>query len=254
MLPLYKLTIVCCIISCPVIYAQSGGPPMLTDDPGTAAYKSFEINISVNAQVADATQWALPLIDVNYGLTERIQLKVEVPFLITSHTDKTISRRFGSPNAGIKFRFLDEDKHSIAVSTYPQVILSIDKEDDAAYKIPLQVHKSIGKFVFGDETGFIFFNSGARLFINGILVGYKASERAEVMAEWYFSNEPHTVNGFSNAGMRYKFSDKIVLLASAGTQVVTASDEVRTSFFFFAGIQLLMHNRTPVTHTDEKAQ
>src|SRR5262245_48129453 len=56
-----------------------GGPPMLTDDPGTPGPGAWEINVAyLEQRTRDEQQLrSFPHIDVNYGLGERIQLKYE---------------------------------------------------------------------------------------------------------------------------------------------------------------------------------
>ena len=60
-----------------------GGPPLLTDDPGTAEYKHWEINLAVLPEIrSDSEQFELPLADFNYGATDHTQLKFEIPVLV----------------------------------------------------------------------------------------------------------------------------------------------------------------------------
>jgi len=103
------------------IQAQGGGPPMLTDDPGTRDVGHWEINTSVNSQLTkNSSKVAIPYVDANYGATSRVQLKIEAPFLITFGSQQHSFSKFGDPLLGVKYRFMDEDKHFISVSVYPQ--------------------------------------------------------------------------------------------------------------------------------------
>jgi hypothetical protein len=55
-----------------------GGPPMITDDPGTPGPNKWEINLAVAwAHRPAETSLDLPAIDLNYGLGERIQLTLQ---------------------------------------------------------------------------------------------------------------------------------------------------------------------------------
>jgi hypothetical protein len=66
------------------VFAQ-GGPPLLTDDPGTPGNKNWEINIaSTHFRSPGEREIEAPLLDINYGLGDRIQLKYEVPYLFDS--------------------------------------------------------------------------------------------------------------------------------------------------------------------------
>lgn len=101
-------------------FAQ-GGPPMVTDDPGTPGNRHWEINIAAMGAFAGAEQLVeAPHFDVNYGLGERIQLKVEAG-LVISHSGLSEVQTGATPVlTGVKYRFLDEDKTGVAVSIYPQ--------------------------------------------------------------------------------------------------------------------------------------
>src|SRR5438105_5173448 len=60
-----------------------GGPPLLTDDPGTAQYKHWEINLAVLPEVhQNFADFELPLADFNYGATDHTQLKFEIPLVM----------------------------------------------------------------------------------------------------------------------------------------------------------------------------
>src|SRR6266567_3069276 len=68
------------VASGPAVFAQ-GGPPMLTDDPGTLGYRRWEINTAVKLEKSiSGKEFEAPLLDINYGLGKRIQLKLEVPY------------------------------------------------------------------------------------------------------------------------------------------------------------------------------
>ncbi len=54
-----------------------GGPPMITDDPGTPGPNKWEINLAVAWAHRPAEPLDLPAIDLNYGLGERIQLTLQ---------------------------------------------------------------------------------------------------------------------------------------------------------------------------------
>src|SRR4051812_14826016 len=63
--------------------SAQGGPPMLTDDPGTVDYKHWEINTALTIEKSQSsTEFEAPLVDINYGLKPGVQLKLEVPLLV----------------------------------------------------------------------------------------------------------------------------------------------------------------------------
>src|SRR5215471_6738860 len=68
----------------PSVFGQ-GGPPLLTDDPGTPGNQNWEINIAAMPRfVPGDRDFQAPLLDINYGWGERIQLKYQVPYIFDS--------------------------------------------------------------------------------------------------------------------------------------------------------------------------
>jgi len=62
-----------------------GGPPFITDDPGTPGNKHWEINFGwiADHNPGNAT-YQTPDIDMNYGWGDRIQLKYELPMAVAT--------------------------------------------------------------------------------------------------------------------------------------------------------------------------
>src|SRR5262245_13049296 len=66
----------------PAVLSAQGGPPLLTGDPGTPGDGHSEFNIALTVErFRQQTLYEAPLLDFNYGVGERIQLKVELPWL-----------------------------------------------------------------------------------------------------------------------------------------------------------------------------
>lgn len=70
---------------------SQGGPPLITDDPGTPVNGKWEINFAFTVEKTHAaTEYNAPLIDINYGLGDRVQLKYQVPLdVVDSRGDGT---------------------------------------------------------------------------------------------------------------------------------------------------------------------
>src|SRR5215470_10781067 len=97
------------------------GPPMITDDPMTPGDGHWEINVATTSDhSAGQTEYALPLLDVNYGLGERVQLKFEVPYVVETGNGST-RKGAGDSLLGVKWRFFDSGEDGWQISTYPQV-------------------------------------------------------------------------------------------------------------------------------------
>src|SRR5476649_1445246 len=94
------------------------GPPLVTDDPGTPGANNWEINTAFTAELSPSEhRLELPLLDLNYGLGDRIQLKYELPYVLTNTEERN---GFDRSDAGVKWRFQDKEPGGVALSTYPQ--------------------------------------------------------------------------------------------------------------------------------------
>src|SRR3954469_24354675 len=55
-----------------------GGPPMITDDPGTPGNRKWEINLAITFEHRpNETSYDAPGIDLNYGVGENVQLTLQ---------------------------------------------------------------------------------------------------------------------------------------------------------------------------------
>jgi hypothetical protein len=64
-----------------------GGPPLVTDDPGTPGPGHWELNAALTVEHDDRESiYEVPLVDLNYGVGDRLQLKVELPVRLVAST------------------------------------------------------------------------------------------------------------------------------------------------------------------------
>lgn len=227
------------------VFAQGGGPPMLTNDPGTPDIGDFEINTSFNSEITNQNQFSLPALDINYGANGHTQLTVQSPYLITSEVGdsrKSIGT-FGYPIMGVKYRFLDQEKDSISVSVFPQVLVAGNQTE---FMLPFELERSFGRFTIGDEIGYYFVENKSQNMFNGSILGYNISKKAQVLIECYLEYNFNTTvgtQGFVNGGFRYAFNKTFILLASAGTQFISPASQQKQYFFSFLGMQTILKTR-----------
>ena len=88
-----------------------GGPPLITDDPGTPGAGKWEVIFALTLEKT-GQHWLteVPVIDINYGLGERIQLKYEISGLIADEPGSGPQGGLSNSLVGFKWRFLDEDR------------------------------------------------------------------------------------------------------------------------------------------------
>jgi hypothetical protein len=240
------------LAACVFVYGSlahgEGGPPMVTDDPGTPGNGHWEINLAWLGERSDnETMQDEPLLDMNYGLGERIQLKYEVPWLAVNGPELGSRSGVGDSLAGVKWRFYDTgDPQRWQISTYPQYEFNTFSrsyqrgivDQGARWLLPLEFQKSFGSFSVNFEAGRTLRTQGALedQWFGGVVLGRQLTSRLEAMAEIQgtFARTFDTNGTLLNGGIRYKLSGPFTLLAAAGTGIGGAD---RPSWIGYVGLQ-----------------
>src|ERR1044072_4034070 len=85
-----------------------GGPPMITDDPGTPGSGKWENNFAIAFEHRpNETSIEVPAIDLNYGIGDRIQLTLQTAPVLLKRGDHGLVGGLGSTEAAVKWRFVD---------------------------------------------------------------------------------------------------------------------------------------------------
>jgi hypothetical protein len=226
-----------------------GGPPMITDDPGTPGNGKFEINLAVAFERGrHEISWDVPAIDINYGLGNHIQLTLQTAPVLLKRSDHGPIGGLGATEAALKWRFLDEEKFGADVSMFPRVIFNIVQsparrglsEDGTRVQLPFQVAKKFGKVALDFEWGPLASTVGPSEWLYGIVGGVDLMKSTLVMAELHgtsrisFDRDVLAVN----VGIRQKLTDHAILIASLGHQV-RVPDEDELALIGYCGVQLL---------------
>src|SRR4051812_26428996 len=226
--------------------AAQGGPPLLTDDPGTAEYKHWEINLAVLPEIRrDSKDFELPLADFNYGATDHTQLKFEIPLLV-QWSDSGNHAEAGDGNFGVKWRFVDEKKRGFDLSMYPQFsfnTLGPKRLVDPGVHLllPLQIAKSFGKLELNADGGYIINQHTTDELTFGLAAGYQATKSLELLAELHsvpLRNFQENESVFQLGG-RKALSDHYILLFAAG-RALPGSSEREPKFLGYFGLQIII--------------
>lgn len=232
----------------PAVFAQ-GGPPLITDDPGTSGDGNWEINIAFAAEKRRTEgSYESPILDINYGIGERIQLKYEVPWLVLDESGQRTINGLGNSVVGVKWRFFDEDRQRIDMSIYPQ--FEFNNSDSSADRglvdkgfgiiLPVQWQESFGSISFNPEFGYAINEYNDNEWIYGLAVGYEASSNLELLAEISgttgqdFEDDELVLN----LGARCGLSVSHTLLLSAGRGFHSAASG-EPEFLLYTGIQFI---------------
>jgi hypothetical protein len=236
------------LVSLPRVLLAQGGPPMITDDPGTPVNGHWENNIAVVFEHRpNETSWDLPAIDLNYGVGEHIQLTLQGGPVLLKRSGHGLIGGLGGTEAAVKWRFLDEEKSGFDVSMFPRVIFNITQssirrgltEDGTRFQIPFQVAKTFGRFHADAEFGPLASTLGRSEWIYGIVGGVELAKTTMLMAELHgtsrmnFTRDVLTVN----VGLRHQLTEARILIASIGHEL-RDPDQAR-SFIGYLGVQLL---------------
>jgi hypothetical protein len=227
----------------------TGGPPMITDDPGTPGDGHWEINVAtLSTHVAGSTLYQLPLIDANYGYGDRIQLKYEMPWLQQVGPDGARPSGIGDGLAGVKWRFYDAGENGWQISTYPQFEFAVPKSSavrnglaDAgnSFWAPLEFVHAYGDYDINLEVG-RWFRPEKRgdSWMTGFVLTREINKGFELMLELH---EEIAVNQsrqeqILNFGARYDFSEHYTLLLAAGRDLRNTLDKTNT-LLTYVGLQ-----------------
>jgi hypothetical protein len=232
--------------SLPALRAQ-GSPPLITDDPGTPGPGHWEINLGVSTERRPGERLSeLPLIDLNYGIGDRWQLKYEVPFLRLSEDGAGSESGLGNSEVGVKWRFFDAGEKGLSVSVYPQLEFnnpgssSDDKglvEHGSTFVLPFQFEKEIGPFTVVGEIGREFHSGGGAWFY-GIAAGHQISEKVEIAVELAGAGSSHLdrTQLTANVGVVVDLSERTSVMFSVGRELHN-HEEPRATFVGYFGLQ-----------------
>lgn len=221
---------------------------MVTDDPGTPGNGHWEINIAaIYTASGDAQLVNFPYFDVNYGLGDHLQLKLETGLVILSQNGAAVQTGAGTALAGVKWRFLDQDTAGVSVSTYPQYQFrdfvssanTLLADPGSQLLLPIELSKEIGRWGINPEVGYLFSTQTANAVIYGLVLAYSPKPDFDLLAEIHGTTrfESEGTQLLLNAGLRYPFSEAVSLLFSLGHTVDEfVGDE--TQLLGYLGMQL----------------
>lgn len=218
---------------------------MVTDDPDTPGNGRWEINLaSAGDRTSEGWRFTGFDADINYGLGERLQLKIDAPWDFRRQ-DGTWSSGLGKANFGIKWRFLDDDSYNWTVSTYPQFGFNLDSAavwrrlSDPGHSalLPVEASSHLGPIDIDVELGRELHTSGDGNWIAGVLLAHTYSGGLQVMAE---AREHWSTNSSAlliNVGGRWQLRGGTGIMAALGREV-GADNTSRLSTLVYVGVQI----------------
>jgi hypothetical protein len=230
-----------------VAYAQ-GGPPMISDDPGTPGNGKWENNFAIMFEHRpDETTYEVPEIDLNYGVGDHIQLTLQTAPVLLERRGHGLIGGMGGTEAAVKWRFLDEATGGLDMSMFPRVFFNVAQssvrrglaEDGTRFQIPFQMAKTFGHWHVDVEAGPRASTVGRSEWLDGIVCGFDLAKPTMLMAELHdesrmnFSRDVLTLN----VGLRHEFTENYVLIVSMGHEL--RSPDQPTALIGYFGMQFV---------------
>lgn len=169
--------------------------------------------------------WGFPLLDINYGVGERIQLKFKIPWILIDEDGQELASGLGNSELEIKWRFLDEENNVIPISVYPQFTFnslqrSIDRgivDDGSEFVLPFQIAKTFGDTFIYIEVGYGWLEHGPEKWDYGIAVEHGISEKFKLLGEIHgIAEQDFQEDGLIfNLGFKWHFHKNVALMGSA---------------------------------------
>jgi hypothetical protein len=243
-----RLTIAVLVAAVAQVAFGQGGPPMITDDPGTPGNGKWENNFAIIFEHRpNETSIDVPEIDLNYGVGEHIQLTLQNAPVLLKRSGHGLIGGLGSTEAAVKWRFLDEATSDLDMSMFPRVIFNVVQssvsrglaEDGTRFQIPFQMAKTFGRWHADVEVGPRARTVGRSEWLYGIVCGFDLAKPTMLMAELHdesrmnFSRDVLTLN----VGLRHEFTENYILIVSMGHEL--RSPDQPTALIGYFGMQFL---------------
>jgi hypothetical protein len=222
------------------------GPPLETDDPDTPGPKRWEINMSSPFATRDDVRAFQPLLDINYGVGERVQLKLKPRMVVLDEPGRRVRVGAGNIQFGVKWRFLEQDRHQVSMSFYPQVDVnppgnSVDRgfvTEGTQFLLPFQFQRVYGNSKVYAEVGYNWRDGQTDEWLLGLAAEHSLSERFRLVGELrnVAGEDFDDYEFFFNAGFKWSFHKHATLLASAGRTIHETRGDA-TAVFSYLGLQ-----------------
>jgi hypothetical protein len=243
-----RLTIAVLFAAASRVALGQGGPPMITDDPGTPGNGKWENNFAIAFEhQSGETAYDVPTIDLNYGVGEHIQLTLQTAPVLLKRSDHGVIGGIGGTEAAVKWRFLDEATTGLDMSIFPRVIFNVIHssvrrglaDDGTRFQIPFQVAKALGRLHLDVEFGPRVSTVGRSEWLYGAVCGFDVAKPTMLMAELHnesrinFSRDVLTLN----VGLRHEFTENYILIVSMGHEL--HSFDQPTALIGYFGMQFV---------------
>ena len=263
------LLLLLAIAIAPALARAQGGPPFITDDPGTPGNHHWEINFGWTADHNPGNAYyETPDIDMNYGWGDRIQLKYELPMAVYTNPNNTTGAGLGESLLGIKWRPYEHHKAGeepsdenmdFSIGTYPQASINNPTsavrrglvENGPQYYLPMEMTAKLGPVNFDGEVGHWFGNQLIpSRWGRGLIAGHEINDRIELYSELYDLQDANRIGSIpkqreltfdigGRQSLDHKNHIRLLFMGGRAIQAVTRRNS-EPSWIAYLGIQFLL--------------
>jgi hypothetical protein len=262
-------------IACAALMHAQGGPPFITDDPGTPGNHHWEINFGwIGNHNPSQSYYQLPDIDMNYGWGDRIQLKYELPLAAATDQNNTTRAGLGESLFGIKWRPYEhhrsgeaksDENEDFSFGTYPQASINNPTsavrrgivEPGPQYYLPIEATAKIGPVSLNGEVGRWFGNQNvSSRWGRGLIAGHELNDRLELYGEFYDLQDANRIGTVPkqrqltlDMGGRQTLDHnghlRLLFMGGRGIQTVTRQNS-EPNWIAYLGVQILLGSKEEV--------
>jgi hypothetical protein len=225
-----------------------GGPPMITDDPGTPGNGKWENNFAIAFEHRPGeTAYDVPAIDLNYGLGDQIQLTLQIAPVLLKPSGHGLIGGIGGTEAAVKWRFLHDVTSGFDASMFPRIIFNVSQsavrrglaDDGTRFQIPFEAGKTFGRLHLNAEFGPRASTVGRSEWFDGIVGGVDLTKSTMLMAEVHDESRMNFSrnNLVLNFGLRREFTENYILIVSMGHELL--SPDQPTALIGYFGMQFV---------------
>lgn len=226
----------------------AASPAWAVEDTDTPGNGNWEINLEANgARSASGWKVEAPAVDVNYGWGDRVQLMAGMPWVSVRETGRDAKSGLGAGTVGAKWRFVDQEKQGIAVSTFPQyswnlVASSLQRGivgETRQLLVPVQFGGEYGEYGIYGELARNFVESGLHETLAGLKITHSCSARATCRIELQRSKSAAGSQTLVFLGAKLRLTDSVLLKIGAGRDIGPDTPDRRSLILRF-GLQFLL--------------
>lgn len=264
-----------------------GQLPLISEDPSSPCASALETSIGYAMELVGPghdrlgqqefrshLDMSAPLVQLNYGVTDRIQGRVsgEIPVTTVAPNNGGLAAGFGDVTTGLKYRFMDqvdgleyedtcdppqnEDAYGIegpvSVSIFPQLSFPTGSPNrglgsgEYSVEFPVDIARKIGELYLIAEGNFIWQyhdrQSPNELEL-GIAAYYSLTDRWELLGEQrasFATSGSGATLWFMNAGSEFQLNPHLMIFGAVGTSVAATSTIAPSNFSTILGVTITL--------------